>query len=432
MKKHLSWNNIPKIKPEQTEIIDSTDYKMAKLVSPYTIYGLGKSYGDVCLTEEGTLLISKGLDRLIEFNVMKGTIKSESGVSLDEILRLITHEGWFIPVVPGTRFITIGGALANDIHGKNHHKTGSFGNYVRKFELLRSDGERIVCSEKNNQELFYATIGGLGLTGLITWVEIDLISIANKFMQTRRDRFEHLDDYWLLNEQLEDKWDYTVAWIDCMAREESLGRGVFHSGNHSVQEDSLPKYRGIRLPFPMELPFSLVTNLESKLVNNLYYKLNSRKEDLLKHYQPFFFPLDSINSWNRVYGKRGFFQYQCVIPPENSKVGAKEILRTIKKSNQNSYLGVLKDFGDIRSKGLLSFPRPGTTLALDFPNKGEETLELFNKLDSIVSEFKGALYPAKDARMSGEMFRASFPKHEEFSKFIDPKFSSNFWKRVSE
>ena len=153
---------------------------------------------------------------------------------------------------------------------------------------------------------------------------------------------------------------------------------------------------------------------------------------MLKHYQPFFFPLDSINSWNRVYGKKGFFQYQCVIPPENSKVGAKEILRTIKKSNQNSYLGVLKDFGDIRSKGLLSFPRPGTTLALDFPNKGEETLGLFNKLDSIVSEFKGALYPAKDARMSGEMFRTSFPKHEEFSKFIDPKFSSNFWKRVSQ
>ena len=432
MKKYLSWNNVPKIKPEQTEIIDSTDYKMAKFASPYTIYGLGKSYGDVCLTREGTLLVSKGLDNLIEFDATQGTIRAESGVTLDEILKLITSQGWFIPVVPGTRFITIGGALANDIHGKNHHKAGSFGNFVRKFELLRSDGERIVCSKESNEDFFSATIGGLGLTGLITWVEIDLISISNQFIQTRRDRFRHIDEYWVLNKELEESCEYTVAWIDCMAKETSLGRGVLHSGNHSIQENNLPNYKGMEVTVPLELPFSLVNSFESKLGNNLYYKLNSRKENMLKHYQPFFFPLDAINSWNRVYGKRGFFQYQCVIPPADSKIGVEEVLKTIKKSNQNSYLGVLKDFGDIKSKGLLSFPRPGTTLALDFPNKGEDTLNLFNRLDSIVSEFKGALYPAKDARMSGEMFRTSFPKYEEFSKFTDSKFSSNFWKRVSQ
>jgi len=432
MKKYLSWNNVPKIKPEQTEIIDSTDYKMAKFVSPYTIYGLGKSYGDVCLTKKGTLLVSKGLDNLIEFDATQGTIRAESGVTLDKILKLISSQGWFIPVVPGTRFITIGGALANDIHGKNHHKAGSFGNFVRKFELLRSDGERIVCSKESNEDFFSATIGGLGLTGLITWVEIDLISISNQFIQTRRDRFRHIDEYWVLNKELEESCDYTVAWIDCMAKETSLGRGVLHSGNHSIQENNLPNYKGMEVTVPLELPFSLVNSFESKLGNNLYYKLNSRKENMLKHYQPFFFPLDSINSWNRVYGKRGFFQYQCVIPPEDSKIGTEEVLKIIKRSNQNSYLGVLKDFGDIKSKGLLSFPRPGTTLALDFPNKGEDTLNLFNRLDSIVSEFKGALYPAKDARMSGEMFRLSFPKYEEFSNFIDPKFSSNFWERVTE
>jgi len=432
MKKYLSWNNLPKIQPEKTEIIDSIDYEMDKFVSPYTIYGLGKSYGDVCLTEEGTLLVSKGLDKIIEFDATQGTIRAESGITLDEILKLITIDGWFIPVVPGTRFITIGGALANDIHGKNHHKAGSFGNFVRKFELLRSNGERVVCSKESNEDFFYATIGGLGLTGLITWVEIDLISITNQFMQTRRDRFENIDEYWNLNEELEESWDYTVAWIDCMAKETNLGRGVFHLGNHSIQENNLPNYRGMKVTVPLELPFSLVNSFESKLVNNLYYKLNSRKDNMLKHYQPFFFPLDSINSWNRIYGNRGFFQYQCVIPPRDSKIGTEEVLKTIKRSNQNSYLGVLKDFGDIKSTGLLSFPRPGTTLALDFPNKGEDTLNLFNKLDNIISEFNGALYPAKDARMSGEMFRMSFPKYEEFSKFIDPKFSSNFWKRVTE
>lgn len=431
MEKHLSWNKVPQVEPKRAEVIQNTDFQMDKLVPPYTVFGLGKSYGDVCLTKEGTLLISKGLDKLIEFDAIQGTIRAESGVTLDEILQLITSEGWFIPVVPGTRFITIGGALANDIHGKNHHRAGSFGNFVRKFELLRSDGERVVCSQENNEELYCATIGGLGLTGLITWVEIDLIPITNKFIQTKRDKFAHIDEYWTLNEELEDSWSYTVAWIDCMAKERSLGRGVFHSGNHASHESTLPSYKGMKFKFPIETPFPLVNSFESRLVNNLYYKLNSRKENILKHYEPFFFPLDSINSWNRVYGKRGFYQYQCVIPPIGSKAGTKEILNTIRKSNQNSFLGVIKNFGDINSKGVISFPRHGTTLALDFPNKGEDTLTLFNTLDTIVSEFKGALYPAKDARMSGKMFRSSFPRYEEFSKFIDPKFSSNFWKRVT-
>ena len=431
MAKYLSWNKIPKITPESIKEIGGSSDLFDKQRAPYTIYGLGRSYGDVCLTGKGTLLLSRGLNEFINFDSVNGKIRCEAGTSLNEILQLVTQQGWFIPVVPGTRFVTLGGAVANDIHGKNNHKVGSFGNFVRKFELLRSDGERVVCSKSNNEGLFHATIGGLGLTGIITWVEIDLIPITNNFINVGIEGFKLIDDYWDINKQLETDWDYTVAWLDCISGGSSMGRGIFHSGKHSSQETGLPKYREIKVTFPIEFPFPLINSFYSRVINSMYYRSNLGRGTLIKHYKPFFFPLDSINYWNRAYGKKGFFQYQCVFPPENSKVGVSQILEVINKSNQNSYLGVLKSFGNVKPEGMMSFPRPGTTITLDFPNKGDQTLHLFNELDSIVSTLKGALYPAKDARMSGEMFRLSFPRYDEFSQYIDPKFSSSFWERVN-
>ena len=431
MEKHLSWNKVPRITPTQTDYIQNTDFQFSQYDGSLTIHGLGRSYGDVCLTKNGTMLVSTGINRLIEFEPQEGTIVAEAGITLDEILHLITNKGWFLPVVPGTRYITLGGAVANDIHGKNHHQVGSFGNYVKRFGLLRSNGENLTCSEDLNKELFRATIGGLGLTGVITWVEISLSPIKSKFIEISTERFEHIQDYWIVNRELEKDWEYTVAWIDCLSNEKKLGRGVFLSGQHTEETTSHINYKDRKITFPFEPPFSFVNNLSGKLVNTLYYRINSSKKSSIKHYQPFMFPLDAVNKWNRVYGRKGFFQYQCVFPPEVSEYGVKEVLKIIRKSNQKSYLGVVKNFGNIESKGILSFSRPGTTLALDFRNRGQETLNLFKQLDSVVAEFKGALYPAKDARMSGEMFRASFPRYEEFLKFVDPKFSSSFWERVS-
>ena len=431
MEKHLSWNKVPRITPTQTDYIQNTDFQFSQYDGSLTIHGLGRSYGDVCLTKNGTMLVSTGINRLIEFEPQEGTIVAEAGITLDEILHLITNKGWFLPVVPGTRYITLGGAVANDIHGKNHHQVGSFGNYVKRFGLLRSNGENLTCSEDLNKDLFHATIGGLGLTGVITWVEISLSPIKSKFIEVSTERFEHIQDYWIVNKELEKDWEYTVAWIDCLSNEKKLGRGVFLSGQHTEETTSHINYKDRKITFPFEPPFSFVNNLSGKLVNTLYYRINSSKKSSIKHYQPFMFPLDAVNKWNRVYGRKGFFQYQCVFPSEVSEYGVKEVLKIIRKGNQKSYLGVVKNFGNIESKGILSFARPGTTLALDFRNKGQETLNLFQQLDSVVAQLKGALYPAKDARMSGEMFRASFPRYEEFLKFVDPKFSSSFWERVS-
>jgi len=431
MEKHLSWNKVPRITPTQTDYIQNTDFQFSQYDGSLTIHGLGRSYGDVCLTKNGTMLVSTGINRLIEFEPQEGTIVAEAGITLDEILHLITNKGWFLPVVPGTRYITLGGAVANDIHGKNHHQVGSFGNYVKRFGLLRSNGENLTCSEDLNKDLFHATIGGLGLTGVITWVEISLSPIKSKFIEISTERFEHIQDYWIVNKELEKDWEYTVAWIDCLSNEKKLGRGVFLSGQHTEETTSHINYKDRKITFPFEPPFSFVNNLSGKLVNTLYYRINSSKKSSIKHYQPFMFPLDAVNKWNRVYGRKGFFQYQCVFPSEVSEYGVKEVLKIIRKGNQKSYLGVVKNFGNIESKGILSFARPGTTLALDFRNRGQETLNLFQQLDSVVAELKGALYPAKDARMSGEMFRASFPRYEEFLKFVDPKFSSSFWERVS-
>ena len=431
MEKHLSWNKVPRIAPTQTDYIQNTDFQFSQYDGSLTIHGLGRSYGDVCLTKNGTMLVSTGINRLIEFEPQEGTIVAEAGITLDEILHLITNKGWFLPVVPGTRYITLGGAVANDIHGKNHHQVGSFGNYVKRFGLLRSNGENLTCSEDLNKDLFHATIGGLGLTGVITWVEISLSPIKSKFIEISTERFEHIQDYWIVNKELEKDWEYTVAWIDCLSNEKKLGRGVFLSGQHTEETTSHINYKDRKITFPFEPPFSFVNNLSGKLVNTLYYRINSSKKSSIKHYQPFMFPLDAVNKWNRVYGRKGFFQYQCVFPSEVSEYGVKEVLKIIRKGNQKSYLGVVKNFGNIESKGILSFARPGTTLALDFRNKGQETLNLFQQLDSVVAQLKGALYPAKDARMSGEMFRASFPRYEEFLKFVDPKFSSSFWERVS-
>ena len=393
-------------------------------------YGNGRSYGDSCQNEGGTLLQTRGLDRFIHFDPESGLLRCEAGVLFDDILRLIVPAGWFLPVTPGTRFVTVGGAIANDVHGKNHHQAGSFGRHVRCLELLRSDGSRRVCSATDHAGLFAATIGGLGLTGLITWAEIQLARIPGPWLAVETLRFRNLDEFFAINDDSTPDYEYTVAWIDCLAPAGQRGRGLYSRGNFVRGLAGAPHAprRSLRVPFTP--PFPLVGGPGLKLFNRTYFH-RPLKRRTLTHYQPFFYPLDAIGDWNRLYGPRGFVQHQCVLPPEGARTALTELLEVIATSGTGSFLVVLKTFGELPSPGMLSFARPGVTLALDFPFRGDSTLRLLDRLDCIVAEAGGAVYPAKDARMSAANFRRFFPNWPTFSAQTDPAFSSSFWRRVT-
>jgi FAD/FMN-containing dehydrogenase len=401
---------------------------------PMLPYGNGRSYGDSCLNDGGVLLDARGLDRFINFDPATGLFRCEAGILLADILALIVPQGWFLPVTPGTRYVTVGGVIANDVHGKNHHRAGTFGCHVRCFEILRSNGQRLVCSPEQNADWFRATIGGLGLTGVILWAEIALKRISNPYIDGEIIRFRNLERFFELTADSDRDYEYTVAWLDCLARGRSLGRGLFTRGNHAAAlSRKRPKSSGPQPSLPVELPFSLVNKVTLRLFNSLYYhKQLVNRRRVVSHYEPFFYPLDGIHAWNRLYGPRGFLQYQCVVPPESSREALGEILNRVAASRTGSFLAVLKGFGQQCSPGMLSFPRPGVTLALDFPNRGKPTLELLDRLDEVVEAAGGAIYPAKDARMSGRIFRKGFPEWKAFSAYIDPASSSSFWRRVME
>jgi FAD/FMN-containing dehydrogenase len=394
-------------------------------------YGQGRSYGDVCLNTGGTLLHTSGLNRFIAFNRATGILRCEAGVTLREILALVVPQGWFLAVTPGTRDVTVGGAIANDVHGKNHHSAGSFGHYVLQMELLRSAGERLLLSPQQQPELFAATVGGLGLTGLVVWAALQLVPINHAFMTVETTRFANLDEFWLINAQAEKLWPYTVAWIDCLAKGAHQGRGIFMAGRHAAAQNELPVWKESGKTVPLTPPISLVNGLSLRAFNTLYWH-RAREGVSLSHYAPYFYPLDSISHWNRIYGRAGFYQYQCVLPPETMQTGIAELLNRIARSGEGSFLAVLKTFGQRPSVGLLSFPRPGATLALDFPNRGARSLKLFHELDAVVRDAHGAIYPAKDARMPAALFQQAYPQWTQFAQWIDPAFSSDFWKRVTQ
>ena len=427
-----SWNRAPSVAHARVEALTLAASPLPALSEGETalVHGNGRSYGDVCLNPDQTIFLARGLDRFIAFDRQSGRLTCEPGVLLGEILDLVAPMGWFLPVTPGTRFASVGGAIANDVHGKNHHVAGSFGDHVLALELLRSDGQRLRCAPDENADLFAATIGGLGLTGMIARAELQLAPIANAFMVTQDRRFRSLDEFWALNARAEAEWPYAVSWIDCASK---AGRGILFAGAHAPpQIGGLPAWAEKRRSFPVDPPVSLINHLSLKAFNFAYYHqpLSSRRK--LTHFTPYFYPLDAIGQWNRIYGRKGFFQYQCVLPPVVAQEGVRDLLAAISASGTGSFLAVLKTFGAQPSRGLLSFPRPGATLALDFPNLGAVTAKLFERLDAIVRERGGALYAAKDARMSGEMFRLSYPQWEKFTAFMDPKFSSGFWRRVTD
>jgi FAD/FMN-containing dehydrogenase len=327
----------------------------------------------------------------------------------------------------------VGGAIANDVHGKAHHRDGTFGRHVRCFELMRSDGSRLLCSPSENREWYEATIGGLGLTGVILWAEITLKPIANPYIEVETIKCANLDDFLEVSAESDQDYEYTVAWLDGTASGPRLGRALFTRGNHApaglVRAPRPPKH-GHR--FPVEPPVSLVNGVTVRAFNSLYYnRQRQHRQRALVHYAPFFYPLDAVLEWNRIYGPQGFFQYQCVLPGADARPEVREVLERIAASGEGSFLAVMKVFGDVPSPGILSFPRAGVTLAVDFPNRGARTLALMERLDAVVRAAGGRNYPAKDARMSVESFEQYYPQWRELLPFIDPGFSSSFWRRVT-
>jgi FAD/FMN-containing dehydrogenase len=393
--------------------------------------GCGRSYGDSCLNAGGALIDTTGLDRFIALGP-DGLLRCEAGVTLAEILDAVVPRGWCLPVVPGTRWVTVGGAIANDIHGKNHHHVGTFGCHVTRFELVRSSGERMLCSPDSNPALFAATIGGLGLTGLVLWAEIRLQRVAGPGIDQEQIRFGSLDEFLAIAAE-DDRHEYTVAWVDCLSRGRRLGRGVYLRGAHHVlPADWRPLAVGPLVRVPCDAPGALLNRVTMSAFNALYYRRAPRgRGRRAVPFGSFFFPLDAIGDWNRLYGARGFVQYQCVVPETERGDAIREILARVSGSREVAGLGVLKRFGAVRSPGLLSFPRPGLTLAIDLAFRGRSTLELLEGLDAVVRQAGGAVYPAKDARMSGASFRTFYPSWDTFARQVDPRFSSSFWRRVN-
>ncbi len=387
-------------------------------------YGMGRSYGDVCLNPDGLLWDMRPLDRFIAFDEQAGTLRCEAGVLLRDIQRLLVPRGWMLPVVPGTQLVTVGGAIANDVHGKNHHVHGSFGDQVRRLTLARTDGS--VTELRPGDARFAATVGGLGLTGVIIDAELTLRRIGGPWLDVETLPYRNLAEFFDLADASEAGWEHTVSWVDCL---NPNGRGIFMRANHTdLQQRERPVRRELRVP--VVPPLSLVNPLSLRTFNAAYYALKKSRSTSVQHYEPFFHPLDALHDWNRIYGPRGFYQYQCVLPRAQGCESVQALLQATARAGMGSFLAVLKTFADRASAGMLSFAREGVTLALDFPNRGEEALKLFAVLDAIVADASGRIYPAKDARMPRALFEAGYPRLNEFLPHRDPGISSAMSRRL--
>lgn len=395
-------------------------------------YGNGRSYGDSCQNPAGTVIDMRSLDRIRAFDATTGLVEAEAGTMLCDIIAYAAPHGFFPAVVPGTQFVTLGGAIANDIHGKNHHRRGTFGCHVEALTLLRSDGREYRCSPTKNARLFRATIGGMGLTGLILSASIRLMRVASLDIEEKATRFGSLEAFFDLADAADRENEYAVAWIDQLASGRNFGRGVLLAGNHARQGRHIAARPDARLSVPVKPPFNVLNRPFLRAFNMAYrWKAGRPAERRAASYQGFFFPLDSVRDWNRLYGPRGLFQHQSVVPQEAAREAIPALLHAAQAAGQGSFLTVLKRFGGLRSPALLSFPRPGYTLTLDFPNQGEATLKLLDELDRITVAAGGAVNPYKDARMRADTFAASFPAWRLLEEMRDPAFLSGFWKRTA-
>jgi len=429
MKNYQSFGKYPLPINQEVKIVYNEKINFENsLHKSFLPYGLGKSYGDSCLNSNNILLDCSNLNKFISFDENTQILKAEAGVTLKDIIDVFLPRGYFLPVTPGTKLITLGGAIANDVHGKNHHKYGTFGRYIISFDLLRSDGIIYHCSPNENFDLYKATIGGLGLTGVVLNCELKLIKVPGHMIEAEFIKFYSFEEFFEINTNSQE-YDYTVAWVNTS----KFGSGIYSRGNFASADKQIKFSPSEKVPINFPIEYDFINPLSVKAFNFLYFNKQFKKSvNNIISFEPFFYPLDAVNDWNKAYGKRGFLQYQFAIPFENSLENLKKIFKIIADSGYSSFLTVLKTFGNIESPGLLSFPIEGITLAIDFKMIGEKLLSILNKCDEIVIDAGGRLYPAKDARMSPNHFKKFYPKIQEFTHFIDPKFSSDFWHRVKE
>lgn len=371
--------------------------------------GLGRSYGDSALAP----LIVDSLPRhlLLDFDAATGVVRCEAGATLKDLLDVLLPLGWFPPVTPGTKFVTIGGAIASDVHGKNHHGEGCFSEHVLSFELMLADGRVLTCSRAAHPELFHATCGGMGLTGILISASVRMRRVASAYIDQTTLRAASLAEVLALFEQHRDA-TYSVAWIDCVTGGARLGRSLLMLGEHA-SEGGLAALPSRSRTLPVDLPPQLLNRYSVGAFNALYYH-KPRAARQVVHYEPYFYPLDGLLHWNRLYGKAGFVQYQFVIPRAAGAGALAAIVARIAASGRGSFLAVLKTFGPANDN-YLSFPVEGYTLALDF--KLEAGLfALLDELDAMVLAAGGRLYLAKDARMSAATFAHSYPRHGAFQQ----------------
>ena len=421
------WGRFPVRKarvarPERwREVVDAV--RDAETSAGVLAHGMGRSYGDAALIRDGRVILSRRLDRMLDFDPLTGWLRCEAGVTIEQIIDTFGARGWFPPVVPGTQFVSVGGALACNIHGKNHHTDGCFGDHVRRVELLTGRGDIVTCDADQEPELFWATVGGMGLTGVMLSMEIQLVPIRTTAIDMESIRVENLDEFFDVSAE-SGAYTHTVSWIDCVKRGAGMGRGIYMRGRHAESADTLqagPMDRMIellgRVVDGRRLQSDLwVNGATMRIFNEVFFRKEPRgMRRVLVDYRPFFFPLDVVSNWNYLYGERGFLQYQLVVP---SRDAVRACLDEISRSGLASFLAVIKDFGD-RDHGGLSFPTAGTTLALDFANVGGDLMKLFDRLDAIVLEDGGRVYLGKDARLPRQAFRQMYPQWERWKAVRD-------------
>jgi FAD/FMN-containing dehydrogenase len=406
----------------------------------YIARGLGRSYGDAALNQNAGVIWQVRLNRFLAFDSASGVLECESGVSLAEIIQYFLPRGWFLPVTPGTKFVTVGGAIAADVHGKNHHRDGSFSNFVFDFRLLTGSDEVLLCSPAEHAEVFWATVGGMGLTGIILSARLRLRRVDTSYVLVDFHKAPDLDDALATMESTDERYAYSVAWIDVLARKSSLGRSILMRGNHAAASDlparvhrPLASSTSPRWNLILDFPSGVLNPLTVKVFNTAYYALHRTATGRLVSFEKFFYPLDAIDRWNRMYGKRGFVQYQIALPQAGGAAGLRTILDRLARSRRASFLAVLKRFGDAGS-GLLSFPLRGYTLALDIP-VANGLIPFLHELDRITLDYGGRIYLAKDAVIRPGDFSAMYPKLDRFQAMqrkLDPRglFSSSLARRL--
>ncbi len=437
------WGRYPLISaqvynPDTMRLLNACLTECSELDMPVIARGMGRSYGDPAVAADARVVQTLGLNRMLEFDESSGRLRCEPGVSFEDIINTFLPRGWFPPVTPGTKYVTMGGALASDIHGKNHHKDGSFANFVNSFLLVTADNTTLRCSREENSDLFWATAGGMGLTGFIKEIELDLKSVETPYLHVKKIRCSNLDETCRLIEESEKEYEYSVCWIDCLASAANLGRSILILGRHASKNDLsdelknaelVPVKKGITVP--LDMPSWLLNRFSIGAFNEVYYHFSSASaKEHIEHYNPFFYPLDFLSDWNRMYGKDGFIQYQCVFPLKQSRVGLEEVLDLSARRGRSSFLAVLKKFG--KGNRFLSFPTPGYTLTLDIPVKAG-LIEFTKELDAIVLKYGGRVYLAKDACLDADAFRKmypEFPAWQEIKRSVDP--SNHFRSSLSE